>query len=84
MGEQNCIQNDPGHMTKMAVMPIYVKTSLKIFFFGIDWPVMLNLSKQNWPLGYYQVCPNDDPRLTFDLFLFKGQLCFLMHFYGKT
>ena len=52
-----------GHLTKMADMAIYGKNPLKIFSrtrrlmaFGLG---MLHLG-----CGAYQVCSNDDPRLT--------------------
>ena len=32
------IMNKPGHMTKMAAMPIYGKNSSKIFFSGAAEP----------------------------------------------
>ena len=48
--------NGPGHMTKMAAMPIYGKT-LKIFFSGTKRPMTLKLGLPNttnffkwWPL----------------------------------
>ena len=43
----------------------------------------LKLGIQHWAPEYYQVCSNDDPRLTFDL-LCKGQLWFLMPLYRET
>ena len=46
--------NGPGHMTKMAAMPIYGKTSLK----------NLELGMKHWGCEAYQVCSNDDPSLT--------------------
>ena len=56
--------NGPGHMTKMAAMPMYDKNLKKIFFFGTKRPVTLNLGMHHWVLEYYQVCANDDPGLT--------------------
>ena len=53
-----------GHMTKMAATPIYGKNLLKIFFFRTRRPVTLRLGMQHWGFGAYQVCSNDDPRLT--------------------
>ena len=52
----------------MATMPINGKKHLKIFSFRIDRLMLLALSIQHQTLGYYHVCSNDDPRLTFDLF----------------
>ena len=35
--------NGPGHMTKMAAMPIYGKKPLKIFFSGTGGPIVTKL-----------------------------------------
>ena len=53
-----------GHMTKMAATPIYDKNLLKIFFSRTRRPVTLKLGMQYWECGAYQVCSNDDPRVT--------------------
>ena len=53
-----------GHMTKMAATPIYGKKPLKIFLSRTGWPVTLGLGMQHWGCGAYQICSNDDPRLT--------------------
>ena len=45
-----------------------IKT-FKIVFFRTKWPRSLKLSIQHQTLEYYQVCSNDDTRLTFDLFM---------------
>ena len=60
--------NGPGHMTKMAAMPIYGKNPYKIFFSGTKRPMTLKLGKQYWVYRYYQVCSNDDPGLTLTYF----------------
>ena len=49
-GGTNVYSNDP--------CPYMVKV-LKIFFSGT-----FKLGMQHWVLKYYQVCSNDDPRLT--------------------
>ena len=36
-------KNNPGHMTKMAAMPIYGKKPSKIFFSGTGWPISTKL-----------------------------------------
>ena len=67
---------DPGHMTKLHIW----WKPLKIFF-GTDWPIVLKLGLQHLALEYYQVCSNDDPRLTFDLFMQRsalGSFCICM------
>ena len=51
-------------MTKMAAMPIYGKNLLKIYFSRTRRPVTLRLGMLYWGCGAYQVCSNDDPRVT--------------------
>ena len=58
-GGTKVCSNGPGHMTKMAAMPIY-----KIFFSGTKRPMTLKLVMQHWVLEYYQVYSNDDHGLT--------------------
>ena len=67
MGEQNFFLNGPGHMTNMAAMPIYAKNLKKSSSLEPkgSWPWKLVCS-QHRVLEYYQVCSNDDPRLTLD------------------
>ena len=47
--------NDSGHMTNMAVMPIYGKNRKKIFFSGNKGPMTLKPGMLHWVLEYYQV-----------------------------
>ena len=70
----------PGHMTKMAVMPIYGK-KLKKIFSGTKRPMTLKLGMQHWVLEYYQskkiryqICSNDDPELTLTYFTPRSNL----------
>ena len=56
--------NGPGHLTKMAATPIYGKNPSKIFFSRTRWTMTLGLGMYYWGCGAYQVCSNDDPRLT--------------------
>ena len=56
--------NGPGHMTKMATTLIYGKNPLKIFFPRTRRPMTLGLGMLHLGCGAYQVCSNDDPRLT--------------------
>ena len=51
---------------------IWQKTS-KIFF-RTEWLRSLKHGIQHRTLKYYQVCSNDDPRLTFDLFMQRSNL----------
>ena len=55
--------NGPGHLTKMATMPIYGKNTLKIFF-ETGRPMAFKLHILHQGLVPYKVCSNDDPRLT--------------------
>ena len=63
--------NGPGHMTKMAAMPIYGKKIKKIS--GTKRAMTLKLGMQHRVLEYYQVCSNDD---WVDLDLFYGKVKF--------
>ena len=42
-GGTNVIINKPGHMTKMAAMPIYGKNPSKIFFAGTAEPIAMKI-----------------------------------------
>ena len=72
-GTKDC-SNAPGHMTKMAAMPIYGKNLKKIFFCGTKRPMALKLGMQHRVLEYNQVFSNDDPGLTFTYFTAKSNL----------
>ena len=50
-GKDVC-SNGPGHMTKMAAMPIYRK---KLIFSTTKRPMTFKLCIQHWVLDYYQV-----------------------------
>ena len=67
MGERSC-SNGPGHMTKMATMPIYGKNLKKIFFSGKQKAHDLESCYAALGTQYYQVCSNDDPGLTMTYF----------------
>ena len=60
-GTKVCI-NGPGHMTKMATTPIYVKT-FKIFS-RTGSPMILKFGMQHRGLKFNKVCINGDPGLT--------------------
>ena len=53
-----------GHMIKMTPTSIYGKNLFKIFFSRTRRPVTLGLGIYYWGCGAYQVCSNDDPKLT--------------------
>ena len=50
--------NNPGHMTKMAAMPIYGKNPSKIFFSGTSGPISMKLGMKHWWLKHYNVYIN--------------------------
>ena len=81
MGGTKVCSNDPGHMTKMAAMPIYGKNPLKIFFSRTRRPITLGLCIKHWGCGAYQVYSNDDPRLTLTYLTSRSNLL-LMHLNG--
>ena len=62
-GGTKVCSNGPGHMTKMAAMAIYCK-KLKTRLLQNQKADVLEASG----LEYYQVCPNDDPGLTYTYF----------------
>ena len=50
--------NNPGHMTKMAAMPIYGKNPSKFFFSGTTGPISTKLGMKHRGLEYYNVFIN--------------------------
>ena len=64
----------PGHMTKMAAMPIYGKNLKKSSSLEPKKPMTLKLGIQHQVLGYYQVCSNDDPGLTLIYYTARSNL----------
>ena len=62
-----------GHMTKMATTPIYGKNSLN-FFSGTKRPLALGLGMWHKGCGPYQVCTNDESRLTLTYFMARSNL----------
>ena len=63
-----------GHMTKTAAMPIYGKNLLKIFSSRTRRPVTLRLGMLYLGCGAYQVCSNDDPRMTLTYLMSRSSL----------
>ena len=47
--------NNPGHVTKMAAMPIYGKNLSKFFFSGTTGPISTKLGMKHRGLEYYNV-----------------------------
>ena len=54
-GGTKIYSNGPGHMTKMAAMPIYGKKHEKFFFSGTKRLMSLRVCMQHWVLKCYQV-----------------------------
>ena len=67
LGMKNC-SNIPGHMTNMTFGSIYGKNS-RISFLGTKRSVTMKLGIQHRVLRYFQMCSNDDPRLTLIMFM---------------
>ena len=67
--------NSTGHMTKMATMLIYEKSS-KIFY-RTNSPMIMKLGMEQYVLKLYKVYINGDPELT--LTHFKTLLHFAKH-----
>ena len=63
--------NNPGHMTKMAAMPIYGKNPSKFFFSGTTGPISTKLGMKHRGLEYYNVFINHDPVMTLTFFYGK-------------
>ena len=60
--------NNPGHMIKMAAMPIYGKNPSKIFFSLTNGPISTKLGMKHWGLKYYNVFINYDLWMTLTYF----------------
>ena len=58
-------KNCYGHMTNMATTPIYGKNFSNLFFSGTKRSLALGLGMQHRGYGPYQVCTNDESRLTY-------------------
>ena len=56
--------NNPGHMTKMAAMPIYGKNPSKIFFSRTSGQNSTKLGMKHRCLKHYDVYINHDPVMT--------------------
>ena len=73
-GGTKVCSNGPGHLIKMAAMPIYGKKTKRIFFSGTKRLMTLNLGMHHRVLEYYQICSNDDPWLTLTYFTTRSNL----------
>ena len=67
-GGTNVYINNPGHMTKMAAMPIYGKNPSKIFFSGTGGSISTKLGMKHCWLKHYNVYINHDPVMTLTYF----------------
>ena len=70
--------NNPGHMTKMAAMPIYGKNPSKIFYSRTGGSISKKPGMKHRWLKYYNVHINHDPVMTLT-FLQQGQHRSPMH-----
>ena len=66
--------NGSASLNKMAAMPIYGKT-LKVFFSSTMKALRLNLGIQHRGLKVYQVCSNDETRMTCNRLMVWSILC---------
>ena len=73
-GGTKVYSNSPGHMNKMAGMPIFGKNLKKTFFSETKRQMTLKLDMQHWVLEHYQVCSNDDSGLTLTYFTARSNL----------
>ena len=64
--------NNPGHITKMAAMPIYGKNPSKFFFCGTTGPISTKLDMKHKGLEDYNVFINHDLGLTLTYFTAKS------------
>ena len=60
--------NNPGHMTKMAAMPIYGENPSKFFFPGTGGPISTKLGVKHLGGEYYNVIINYDLWMTLTYF----------------
>ena len=70
--------NNPGHMTKMAAVPIYGKNPSKIFFSRTGGSISKKLGMKHQWLKYYNVYINHDSVMTLTFFYGKvniGRQC---------
>ena len=60
--------NNPGHMTKMAAMPIYGENPSKIYFSRTSGQISTKLGMKHQCLKHYNVYINHDPVMTMTYF----------------
>ena len=64
--------NNPGHMTKMAAMPIYGKNPSKIFSSRTSGQISTKLGMKHQCLKHYDVYINHDPVMTLTYFMARS------------
>ena len=67
-------QHFAGHMTKMAVMPIYGKNTLKIFFPGTTRQILMKLCMEHQRPKPFIICANYYPGLTLTYFTARSSI----------
>ena len=72
----NVYINIPGHMTKMAAMPIFDKNPSKIFFSKTGRPISTKLGIKHLRLKYYNEYINHEPAMTLTHFMARSSLTF--------
>ena len=65
-------QHFAGHMTKVAVMPIYFKNTLKISFSSTTGYILMKLCMKNQRPKPFIICANYDPGLTLTCFMARS------------
>ena len=72
----------PGHMTKMAAMPIYSKNPSKIFFSRTGGSISTKLGMNHRWLKHYNVYINHDLAMTLTYFMARSH--WLLHVKSET
>ena len=78
-GGTNVFINNPGHMTKMAAMPIYGKNPSKFFFSGTTGPISTKLGMKHRGLEYYNVRLSTNSYIPIKLLYFGSKSYIFKH-----
>ena len=73
-GEKKVYINGLGQNIKMASMPIYGKTSSKIFFYRTDSHMIMKRGMEHYILNLYKVYINNDSEFTLAYFMTMSNL----------
>ena len=68
-------------MIKMAAMPIYGKSTLKIFIPGTTWQILMKLCMKHPRPESFIICANYDPGLTLIYFTARSNFATLIGLY---